>query len=129
MPPARPQAEQRKWWIIGGLGVALMTALAVWFGVSSTSNTINATQHGFKILGDDRIRVSWDVVPSEKNKPITCTLIALNDKRDVLGTKTVSLRPSPYTSTTYSDVVRTTSRAVSGTVRECHYTGERAPQQ
>lgn len=129
MSPARPPAEQRKWWIIGTIGVAIMTAFAVWFGLSASSNTVTANQAGFKILGDDRIQVSWDVIPSERNKPITCTLIALNDKRDVLGTKVVQLKASSYRSTRYEDVVRTTSRAVSGTVKECHYTGERAPSQ
>lgn len=129
MSPARPQSERRKWWIIGTVGVALMSALAIWFALSATSHTVTANQAGFTINGDDRVTVRWDVIPSERDKPITCTLIALNDKRDVLGTKTVSLAPSSYRSTRYEDVVRTTSRAVSGTVKECHYTGERAPSQ
>ncbi|WP_074046511.1 DUF4307 domain-containing protein [Dermacoccus nishinomiyaensis] len=126
MPLERPRAEQRKWWIIGTLGVVLMTAFCIWFGIQWTSNTVTANQHGFKVLSDDRIQVSWDVIPSDKDKPVTCTLIALNDRRDVLGSKSVSLKPSPYDSTTYTDIVRTTSRAVSGTVKECHYTGEKA---
>lgn len=129
MSPARPQAEQRKWWIIGIIGVILMSVFAAWFGISASSNTVTANQAGFKVISDDRIEVRWDVIPSERNRAITCTIIALNDKRDVLGTKQVELKPSPYRSTRYSDVLRTTSRAVSGTVKECHYTGERPPSQ
>lgn len=125
MPLPRPPAEQRKWWIIGTIGIGLMTAFAVWFGLQWTSHTVTANQHSFKVIGDDRVQISWDVIPSDKNKPVTCTLIALNDRRDVLGSKTVQLKPSPYDSTTYTDTLRTTSRAVSGTVKECHYTGEK----
>lgn len=127
MSRPRPNTAQRKWWIIGGIGVAIMCALAAWWGISA-SKGVTANQAGFKVISNDRTQVTWDVI-TPKKKAVTCTIIAMDDRRNVLGTKTVSLKRSQYTSTRYTDTLRTTARAVTGTVQECHYTGERAPAQ
>lgn len=120
-------ARQKKWWIIGAVGVLVMSLLAGWFAISA-SGGVGYSQAGFKVESDSSVKVIWDVHTPEK-KPVTCTLITLNDKRDVLGTKVVNLPVSKYESTRYTQHVKTVSRAVTGTVQECHYTGERAPRQ
>ena len=125
--PGDRKRAQKKWWITGTLGVLLMSLLAGWFALSA-SQGVTYQQAGFKIISNSAVDVRWDVTAKEK-RPVTCTLITLNDKRDVLGTKVVNLPVSKYESTRYSQVVKTTSRAVTGTVKECHYTGERTPNQ
>lgn len=126
----RPRGRgNRKWWLIGVVGIMLMSIFAAWFGLSA-SRGVDAKQAGFKVISDSEVKVIWDVVTLEEKAPVTCTLITMNDKRDVLGTKVVQLPKSEYKSTRYTQVVKTTSRAVTGTVKECHYTeGGRAPRQ
>lgn len=124
MSDSGAHATKRRWWIISAVGVAVMLALCIWYALTWQSDNITANQAGFSVKSDDLVTVSWDVVPSKK-EPITCTLIALSDRRDVLGTKVVQLKKSPYNSTRYNADIRTTSRAVSATVKECHYTSDK----
>lgn len=96
-----------------------MTALAVWFGLR-TSDSLSATQAGFTVISDHKIQVVWDVVDPE-HKPISCTIIAMDIDRNVVGTKSVKLARSRYESTRYHQDLLTTSRAVTGTVSACSY--------
>ena len=125
--PRSRRGSQRTWWIIGIVGVLAMSAIAAWFGISA-SEGVKFSQAGFKVLSPAEVRVSWDVV-TPKKKPVTCTLIAMNDRRDVVGTKIVDVPASQFTSTRYTNVLKTTQLAVTGTVKECHYQGDRAPNQ
>ena len=45
--PAQPTsrtaeaARRRRWWIIGGVGIALATAVVVWFGLALTAGKVS----------------------------------------------------------------------------------------
>lgn len=115
----RPTPDQRKWWVIAGVGIALMTAFAVWFGMRQAQG-IQANQAGFTVKSNSDVELQWDVV-APQHKPIECTLIAEDNQRNVLGTKTVKLAASKYTSTRYHADIATTDRPVTATVSSCSY--------
>ena len=114
--------NQRTWWIIAAVGIAAMAVLAAWFGLALSKN-VSATQAGFSVKSDSLVEVRWDVVTPEK-KPVTCRLIALDNSRNVVGTKVVNLAVSKFDSTRYTAEIKTTSRPVTATVDQCQYTDQ-----
>lgn len=115
--PRRP--GQRKWWWIGGIGVAVGVALATWFGISASAG-VHWTDTGQEVVDSRTIKLRFDVT-ADPGRPVTCTLKALGYDHSVVGSRTVRLAGSPHESTTHVEPVRTTERAVTGQVDTCAY--------
>jgi Domain of unknown function (DUF4307) len=117
VPIPRPAPEQRKWWIVGGVGVTIGVALATWFGISATAG-ITWTDTGHHVVNAREVQTRFDVTDPERG-PVRCTVIALSERKAVVGRRTVDLAPSRFDSTRHTVTIRTAERAVAASVDEC----------
>lgn len=117
MAISMPTGRDRFWWIFGAIGVAIMTALAIVWGVSASSG-ISWTDTGHKVVDDRTIQLRFDVVDHERG-PVECTLSALAETKAVVGRRTVQLPASQFDSTRHVVEVRTAQRSVAGQVDDC----------
>ena len=113
----RPAPGTTKWWVIGTLGIAAATALAIWFGLASTLGRPSWETVGYKILDDQTVSVTFSVHRSG-GTALTCTVEALARDFSPVGTARVDV-PAGSDDTTQTVTLRTASRAVTGQVRSC----------
>jgi uncharacterized protein (DUF58 family) len=117
----RPTPGTGKWWVVGILGCTVGIVLAVWFGLAATVGRVSWTDTGYRVIDDRTVEVRFDV-HRQPGQAVTCTVRALDRRFGTVGTLEVPLPPSPQTSVSQTVVVRTTTRAVTGVVRECRAT-------
>lgn len=121
MPLPKPEPGQRKWWWIGGVGIALGVALSIWFGLSMTVGKPSWETFGYSVVSDEEVKVTFDVSQPD-GQPVNCTVRALAHDFGTVGSLEVKL---PAVASGSGDpirhtvTVRTTSRAVTGEVRTC----------
>ena len=118
MPLPRPAPGTGRWWVIGTLGVAAGVALVVWLSLANTLGKVTWTDTGYKVLDDRSVRVEFDVHRSP-GQAATCTVRALDKGFGVVGALEVDVAAGPQRSVHQVVTVRTTSRAVTGTVQRC----------
>ena len=119
MPIPRPAPGQGKWWLIGTLGVLVMSAFAIWFGIAA-SRGVQWEDAGHDIVSDTRVTVTFDVI-NQNGKPVSCTIEAQDNEHSQVGVTTVDLPPTSKDVVRYIRTVRTVTRAVTGTVDSCRY--------
>ena len=112
-----PAPGTTKWWVIGTVGVLAMSAIAVWFGLSATLGRPAFETVGYKVVDDRTVRVTFTLTRPE-GRALTCTVEALARDFSPVGTARVEVPAGPDTVTTTA-TLRTTSRAVTGQVRDC----------
>ena len=115
----RPAPEQRKWWIIGIVGVLIGIGLATWWGISATRG-VSWENGPYKVDGSRSVQITF-YVTNQDGKPVRCTLEAQDITHNRVGVLTVDLPPSHYTTTAYTRTVKTVSTAVTGIVDNCEY--------
>jgi hypothetical protein len=115
---ARPSTGSRGWWIVGGVGVAIATAVAIWFGISATQDAIVATDVGFEHHGDREIVMVFDVTRAP-GTTVSCTITAMDGEYGRVGTAQHEVPASQERTTRVRAAVRTTTRAITATVKNC----------
>ncbi|WP_165700155.1 DUF4307 domain-containing protein [Ornithinimicrobium ciconiae] len=119
---AAPTVSRRTWWIVGTVGVVVMTAFAIWFGIAGASGKVHWYNAGFEIVSDEQIDVRFDV-RRDPTRAVTCDLHALDEHHARVGTGQVTVPPADTSPTRHVEPLRTVSRAVTGYVDSCSYTG------
>ncbi len=122
MPAQTPTstADQRKWWLIGGVGVAAGVAVAIWFGVSASTGRPVWTDVGYRVEGNQAVTVRYDLT-REVGREVRCTVKALDVHHAAVGSVTVKIPAAQEKTTREVTQVRTTHRAVTGLVDTCVY--------
>lgn len=115
---AAPDRGSRRWWVAGGLFVVLASALVVWFGVSSTQGAVKATDIGYKHTGEREITMIFDVT-REPGTAVSCTVTAMDGDYGRVGTAQHEVPASEERTTRVRAAVRTTTQAVTATVKQC----------
>lgn len=115
--------RDRRWWIIGGIGVLLMSALAVWFGVSATTGRVHWVYTGHDIVSDRQVDVRFDL-RRDPSRAVSCELEAQDGGHTVIGRSTVQVPPAPESPSRHIMPVQTATRAVTGYVTQCWYSDE-----
>lgn len=115
----RPAPEDRKWWVIGTIGVLIGIVLASWWGISA-SRGISWDNGPFTVNDARSVQVTF-YVTNQDGKPIRCTLEAQDITHSRVGVLTVDLPASSYTTTSYTRTIPTVSEAVTGIVDSCEY--------
>lgn len=118
MPLPKPAPGTLKWWIIGVIGVGGGIALAVWFGLAATLGHPNWQTVSYKVVDDRTVTVSFDVT-RPAGQPITCLVNALGADFSTVGSIEVKVPQADTDTTREQATVRTTTRAVTGTVKTC----------
>ncbi|WP_161958518.1 DUF4307 domain-containing protein [Ornithinimicrobium cavernae] len=120
----RPPANRRTWWIVGTLGVAAMTALAVWFGIAATAGKVHWFNAGFDVVSDEQVDIRFDV-RRDPSRAVVCDLHALDAHHARVGTGQVTVPPAEKSPTRHIESLRTVSRATTGYVDTCSYADQR----
>ena len=121
MPLPRPAPGTGRWWLVGALGCAAGVALVVWLGLANTLGKVTWTDTGYQVLDDRGVRVEFDVHRSP-GQAARCTVRALDKGFGVVGAVEVDVPSGPQRTVHQQVTVRTTSRAVTGTVQRCDET-------
>ncbi|HET7474628.1 MAG TPA: DUF4307 domain-containing protein [Dermatophilaceae bacterium] len=119
-PPAGPgpAVSRRTWWLLGTVGVAGGVAIAIWFGLAATVGRVGWTDLGYRVLDNQTVQVSYQVHRPDAER-VTCTLRALDRSFGTVGTVEVVVPAGGPGTVQRTDRIRTTTRAVTGLVREC----------
>lgn len=112
--------RQRTWWVVGVVGVSVMTAVAIWFGIAATAGRVHWTTTGFEVASDAEVAVRFDL-NRDPDRAVTCTLHALDANHFRVGTATVTVPAAPSSPSRHVESVRTVTRAVTGYVDFCAY--------
>jgi hypothetical protein len=103
------------------LGVAAV-ALAAWLGLRVGVVPVDWHDVGFSVEGDDLLEVTFDVTRPDPSRPASCVVEALNESHAQVGVVTVEVPASADGRVRLTTTVRTSERAVSGTVVSCRLT-------
>ncbi|MGO1165703.1 MAG: DUF4307 domain-containing protein [Janibacter sp.] len=115
---ARPDRGRRLWWVIGGLLVLVAAGLSVWFGVSSTEDAITTTDIGFEHPNDQEIVMVFDVT-RPTGTAVSCTITAMDGEYARVGTSEQKVPAAQERTSRVRASVRTTTTAVTATVKDC----------
>jgi len=115
----RPAPEQRKWWVIGIIGVLVGIGLATWWGIAATRG-VSWDNGPFTVKNSRSVEVTF-YVTNQDGRPVRCTLEAQDITHNRVGVRTVDLPPSTYTTTEYTRTIPTVAKAVTGIVDHCEY--------
>lgn len=119
-PTSPTRASRRTWWIIGTIGVAAMTAIAIWFGIAATSGKVHWVDTGFDVISDEQIDIRFDL-RRDPSRAVVCDLHALDEHHGRVGTGQVTVPPADQSPSRHIKPLRTVARAVSGYVDTCSY--------
>lgn len=119
MPPLpRPAPGTLRWWVVGSIGIAAGTAMAVWFGISATSGQVSWVDTGYRHVDSRTLDVEYDLY-RPAGSAVTCTVRALDVHHGTVGSTQVTLPPTGEDASHQTTRVRTTTPAVSGEVQSC----------
>ncbi|MGB5951506.1 MAG: DUF4307 domain-containing protein [Ornithinimicrobium sp.] len=123
MPAPSSPRSTRAWWLIGSVGVLMMTALAVWFGVASVTGKPNWVNTGFDVAAQDEVAVRFDL-RRDPSRVVECAVEAQDASRFVVGRTTTRVEATQQSPSRHVATVQTTARAVTGYVEDCRYISE-----
>ncbi len=117
MPLPRPAPGSGRWWVVGVLGVVLLTAAVIWYGVATQVGAVTPQVVGYAVLSDAATSIDYQV-----NRPegtgLSCTLTALDDRHGRVGTAVDQVPPGSGWARRQVEI-RTTHRAVTAVVDSC----------
>lgn len=119
--PRSPQA--RRWWVLGGLGVAVMVVLAVVWGLSATVGRVGWTYTGHDLVSHERVDVRVDLT-RDPDRAVTCRIQARDERGAVVGRADVQIGPSESSPSRHVLSVRSAAPARTGYVDACWYSDE-----
>lgn len=122
-PRRLDERTRRRWWVVGTTAVVLMSALAVWFGLSATTGRVHWVDTGHEIVSGTQVDVRFDL-RRDPSRQVTCRLEAQDFSHAVVGRADVTVAPSAGSPSRHVETLRTASPAITGYVDECWYTDE-----
>ncbi len=114
------QPGTRRWWVVGVVAVALMTAVAIWFGTAASSGKVNWVNSGFEVVSDSQVQVRFDV-HRDPSRAVSCVIEAQDESHFVVGRTTTVVEPSDASPSRQIAGVQTAGPAVTGYVERCEY--------
>lgn len=111
--------RSRKPWLITAIiaGVALLIG-AVWLGIRAMDTSVNSDDLGYHVVDEHRVDVTFQAT-SPRNKPLYCTVKALDEEFGIVGWKTFEYPASPEHARAFSVSVPTVALATTGLVENC----------
>lgn len=118
MPQPWSAPEHRRWWLLGGALVTVAVTLISWYAVAITRDHVSYEVVSYRVVDDASVRVTFEV-HRPRPEAATCEVRAIGADFATVGSLQVRIPAGGADSVRRSEVVRTTSRAVTGTVRTC----------
>jgi hypothetical protein len=105
-------------WVFSAIGILLGCAMAVWWGLASTLGAPTWTVVGYQVIDDRNVNVTY-LVSRPTGRDVTCMIRALDRSFGTVGLVEVHIPASNASSVRRTTHIRTTTRAVTGTVKSC----------
>ena len=118
MPLPRPAPGTGMWWVLGVAGCTVGAGLATWLALANTVGQVTWVDTGYRDVTSSSVTVDFDVHRAP-GVQVTCTVKALDQAFGVVGLRTVDVPASSERAIHQRVTVRTTSRPVTGIVKEC----------
>lgn len=118
MPSLPADPRTRRWWVIGTVGILLAVAVATWYALEREAAAITPQVTSYKVVDDASTIVDFDVRRPE-GATVECTVVALDERYGTVGSQDLRIEASADRTVHRQVTLRTTHRAVSGTVTEC----------
>lgn len=122
-PPRGGRRVARRWWVIGTVAVVLMSALAIWFGLSATSGRVHWVYTGHQVVSDSQVDIRFDL-RRDPSRAVICGLEAQDGSHTVVGRTQVEVGPSQSSPSRHIESVQTATRAITGYLTTCWYADE-----
>lgn len=122
-PGRLDERSRRRWWVVGSLAVAVMTALAVWFGIEATAGRVHWVDTGHQVVSGTQVDVRFDL-RRDPSREVVCRLEAQDASHTVVGRAEVTVGPSASSPSRHVESLRTAAPAITGYVEECWYADE-----
>lgn len=114
---SRPRLSARAWWAVGA-GLAILIALASWWGWTQADRAVRWQDVGFNIASPTQASVTYDVF-LYSDVPVTCHLRALNTRFAEVGVATQHIDPAAGKSQRLTVTLATTEEATTAVVNYC----------
>ena len=75
MPLPRPAPGTGRWWVVGVLGVGLMTAVVIWYAVTSTVGALTPRVTHYDIVSDTSATIDYEVLLPQ-GQAVRCVVAA-----------------------------------------------------
>lgn len=116
-PVVPSPGSSRLWWVVGGLLVAAAVALMAWIGVANARDNVEYHDVGFTVDSPAQVTARWQV-SKPKDKQVRCLVRAMDKSFGTVGAVEVDV-PAGVSEAVRVTRIKTTSLAVTGTVRSC----------
>ena len=107
----------RAWWGVGA-GLAVLIALASWWGWRMAHQSVRWDDVGFTIVSPTEADVTYDVF-LYSDSPVTCHLRALNTRFAEVGVATQHIDPAAGNAQRMTVKLATTEEATTAVVHYC----------
>ena len=77
MPLPRPAPGTGRWWVVGVLGVGLMTAVVIWYAVTSTVGALTPRVTHYDIVRDTAATIDYEVLLPQ-GQAVRCVVAAID---------------------------------------------------
>lgn len=117
--PVVPRLGSRRWWWIAAAILVPAVALLAWIGVQNATDVITHRVINYRVADDRSVMVDFEVT-RPRGWTVSCEVEALDVRFAPVGTAHVRVTADDRQDTTRTrTTLRTTSRAVTGTVKLC----------
>lgn len=106
-------------WLLIGLCVAVVLAWTIWAGVHGATK-VGGQVHSFHADSDTQVSIRVDVQRHDSTRAATCDVTAVGTNGIAVGQTSVTVPAGGTKMTTLDVPVRTTARALSAKVDNCH---------
>jgi hypothetical protein len=113
----KPSSHKTRNSILAIVGVALLTALAGYFGFANYS-PVSFNDIGYRVLSNTAVEVDFEI-SKPLNATVICDIQALNNSYGVVGWKQVTIGVTATKTLAMTVTLVTTETAVTGLVDSC----------
>jgi hypothetical protein len=117
---SRARTSRRTYWIFGGLALALGVAATYLAYTNLGAAPIETQRTGFQSLPGNAMRMTFDVVRDQPDRPAVC-IVRVRALDGAEGGRKEVLIPPGGTATSVSTVIRSTTEPVTAEVFGCSY--------
>lgn len=110
-----------RWWLVGGVLVAIASAITVWFVLAGSEAAISSQVVAYE-AGERQLDVTIEVT-RPAGTAVSCTVAAVDRKHASVGTREVAIPAGEEETTRASTTVRTTTTPANVVIRACRATG------
>lgn len=110
----------RRWWVVGGLGVLGIVIGAVIWGLSASVGEVDWDVVGQQPVSAETMQVRVTIY-ADPDRPVSCTARAVDETMATVGSTAVDFPAAGRDSATHLVEIRTSTEALTGTVENCEY--------